>query len=149
MFQGGEVCVHLLRQLTQMAALERTHPLLLFVEPLLGFAKLDLEKLLRTGRLAFPRLYGLVDVEGREGVRDARDGARVGALITDREGHRGLALASLQAFQLHALELEFDVAAHALNDSLERDSLPQIGVETEAVDQSFQSGTAQDFLADR
>ena len=69
-----------------MAALERAHSLFQFVEPLLGFTELDLEKLLGTGRLLFPRLHVLLVVEGRESVRDARDGVRVATLIVDREG---------------------------------------------------------------
>ena len=143
--EGGEVGLHLLGQLTHVAPLERAHPLLLLVEPLLRLPELDLEKLGGAGGLALTGLQVLLDVEGREGVRDERDRARVTSLVADREGHRGLA----RTLHLDALELQLDVPAHALDDLFGRDAFPQIGVEAEAVDQGFESRAAQDFLADR
>ena len=119
-FEGGEIGLHLLRQLTQIAALELAHPLLLIVEPLLRFLELDLEKLRGAGRLTLTCLQVLLDIEGRERVRNQRDRARLTPLVTDREGHRGLAC----ALQLDALELELDVPAHTLDDFLGWDLRP-------------------------
>src|SRR5439155_9178308 len=144
-FEGGEVGLHLLGQLAQVAPLELAPPWLMNVEPLLRYLELDLEKLRGAGRLTPTRLQVLLDVEGREGIGDERDRGRLIALITDREGHRGLALTS----GLDPLELELDVPAHALDDFLGWCLRPQIGVEGEAGDQGFQSRAAQDLLADR
>src|SRR5437016_1210877 len=128
-----------------MATLELAHPLLLFVEPLLCFPELDLEELRRTGRLALACLQILLDVVRRESVRNERDRGRITPLVTDRKGHRGLALAS----HLGALELQLDVLAHSSDDLFGREPLPQVGVKAEAVDQGFEARAAQNFLADR
>ena len=128
-----------------MATLELAHALLLIVEPLLRVLELDLEEFRGAGRLALARLQVLLDVQGREGVRDDRDRARIAPLVTDREGHRGIAPAA----RLDALELQLDVLPHAPDDLFAGDVVPQIAVEGEAVDQGLQPRAAQDLLADR
>src|SRR5256885_6873446 len=50
------------------------------------------------------------------------------------------------AFDLDALQLQLDVAAHPLDDVFERSPCPHIGVEAKAVDQRLQSRPTQDFL---
>src|SRR5437667_259058 len=144
-FEGAEIRLHLLGQLTDVAPLELALALLLLVEPLLRFRELRLEKLRGARGLALTGLQVLLDIEGREGVRHERDRGRIAPLVTDREGHRGLALAA----RLRALELEPNVLAHPLDDIFGCDALPQIGVEAEAADQGFQPRAAQNLLADR
>ena len=117
-----------------MPPLELAHPLLLNVAPTLGFRELHLEELGGVRGLPLAVLQVALDVEGRERVGHLRDGARVAALVADGEGHGRLALPS----RVDTLEIKFDVGAHSRDDVLERDSLPQFGVEPEAVDQLFE-----------
>src|SRR5262249_29488950 len=114
-----------------MLTLEPAHPLLQPVEPGLRLAELDFQEVCGAARLPFARPDVLLGVERRERVRDARYSRWVVPLVSDREGHRGLA----QAFELCALDLELDISAHACDGGLEGGVLPQLSVEVESFDQ--------------
>src|SRR3989449_3293922 len=144
-FEAREIGLHLLRQLAQVAPFELAHAVFQLVQPLLRLRELHLEKLRGAGRLALPDPQVLLDVEGRQGVRDKGNRARIAALITDREGYGGLALAPY----VDALQLQLDVIAHTHDDVFERDPFPRIGIEPEAVDQRLEPRAAQDLLGDR
>src|SRR5207253_7220964 len=140
--EGAKVGLQLLGQFAEVTALELADPLLLLVEAALRLAELDLEELRGARGLPLARFEIFLDVERRERVGDDGDRAGVTALVTDREGHGRLALAS----RLDALEVQLRVRAHPRDDVLERDSRPEIRVEPEPVDQVFQSRSAEDFL---
>src|SRR5262249_22971310 len=129
--QSREVRGFLLRERSEIALFEVPDLAFLIVELLLHLVELILQKIGGTSRLppAHPQI--LIDVAQCQIVRNRCDLLRVPSLVADGEGDNS----ALRDLRRVSSQLETNVLPHLLDDVVERETIPELGVEAESVDQ--------------